>query len=81
MHILAQHFVKVLVSQSAEAGRVAECASVFEINPINGFGSRVEKQSKFVFALAQCILRTFVVGDISGHRKDAWLTIQFDQFR
>jgi len=52
MHILAEHFVDVLVSKSAEAGRVAERASVFEINPINGFGSGVEKKLEFLLALA-----------------------------
>jgi hypothetical protein len=33
MHILAEHFVHALVSQSAEAGMVAEGTSVFEIIP------------------------------------------------
>jgi hypothetical protein len=67
MHILAEHFVNVLVSQSAEAGRVAERASVFEINSINGFGGRVEEQSKFVLALAQCLFRPFALGDVRHH--------------
>jgi hypothetical protein len=53
VHILAKHLVKVLVSQSAEARRVAKRASVFEINPINAFGRRIEKQSEFVLALAE----------------------------
>jgi hypothetical protein len=39
MHILAEHFVNALISQSAETGEVAERASVFEVNPINGFSS------------------------------------------
>ncbi|MGB2665212.1 MAG: hypothetical protein WAK48_14490 [Candidatus Acidiferrum sp.] len=53
VHTLAENFVKALVSQSAETGRVAERASVLEINPINGFGGRIEKQSEFVLALAE----------------------------
>jgi hypothetical protein len=52
MRILAEDLVNVLVSQSAEAGRVAERASVLEINSINGFGSGVEKKSKFILTLA-----------------------------
>ena len=35
MHILAEHFVNALVSQNAEAGGVAERASVFEINSVD----------------------------------------------
>jgi len=53
MRILAKHLANVLVSQSAEAGRIAKRASVFEINPIDGFGGRIEKQSEFVLALAE----------------------------
>jgi predicted HAD superfamily phosphohydrolase YqeG len=45
MHILAEQFVSVLVSQNAEAGRVAERASMFEINSVYSFGSGVEEQS------------------------------------
>ena len=51
MHILAEHLLNVLVSQSAEARRVAERASVFEINSVNSFGGGVKKQSEFLFAL------------------------------
>jgi hypothetical protein len=57
VHILAEHFIKALESQRAETGGVAERASVFEINPINCFGGRIEKQSKFILTLAHRFLR------------------------
>src|SRR5215469_1202376 len=34
------------------AGRITEPASVFEVNPIDGFGSRVENKPQFILALA-----------------------------
>jgi hypothetical protein len=52
MYILAEHFVHALVSQSSEAGGVAERASVFEINSVYTFGSGIEEQSEFVLAFA-----------------------------
>jgi hypothetical protein len=64
VHILAEHFIKALESQSAETGGVAERASVFEINPINGFGGRIEKQSKFVLALSQRLFHLPAVGNV-----------------
>jgi hypothetical protein len=57
MHILAEHFVHALVSQSAEAGMVAEGTSVFEINSINGFGSGVGKNSLSRSASSICLRR------------------------
>jgi hypothetical protein len=51
VHILAEDFVNALVPQSAEAGRVTERTAVFEINSINAFGSGIEKESEFLFAL------------------------------
>src|SRR5271169_257608 len=60
MRILAEDLVNVLVSQSAEAGRVAERASVFKINPINCFGGRVEKKSKLIFTFVHPLLEMFL---------------------
>ena len=57
MHILAEHLINAIVSQNAEARRIAERASVFEINSVNGFCGRVEKKSEFVLALAQRLFR------------------------
>ena len=80
VHIFAEHLVNALVSQSAEAGRVAERAPVFEINSVNGFGSRVEKKSKFILALAQCLFRLLAFGDVTHHRqRPIKLSIVFDQ--
>jgi hypothetical protein len=64
MYILAEHFVYVLVSQSAQASRVAERASVFEINSVYSFGSGVEEQSEFVLALAQRLLHLLAAGNV-----------------
>jgi hypothetical protein len=69
MHILTQHFVNAFIPQGAEAGRVAERASVFEINPINGFGGRIEKQSEFVLALAEFFNRHPAFPDNGGETK------------
>jgi len=52
MHIFPEHLVNTLVAQSAKAGRIAKGASVLEIDAVYGFGSRVEKQAKFILALA-----------------------------
>ena len=71
MHILAEHFIEVFVSQSAKAGRVAERASVFEINSINGFGGGVEKKSKFVLTLAQRLFRPLALGDVLQDNSDS----------
>ena len=43
---------------------VAERAAMFEINPINSFGSRVEKKSKFVLTLTQRLFRPLAPGDV-----------------
>jgi hypothetical protein len=64
MRILAKDLVNVLESQSAEAGRVAERASVLEIDSINGFGSGVEKESKFILTLAQRLFRLLAAGNV-----------------
>src|SRR5438477_5638641 len=58
VHILAEHFVNALVPQSAEARRVTERTAVFEINSINAFGSGVEKESEFLFALTHRFFRS-----------------------
>jgi hypothetical protein len=55
MHILPEQLLDALISQGAEASRVAEPASVFEIDSVDRFGSRIEKQSQFVLALAQSL--------------------------
>src|SRR4029077_15532464 len=81
MHFLAEHFVNLLVSQCADAGRVTERASVFEIDPVNSFGSRVEKKSEFILTFAQCLYRPLVLGDVRSHAENARLTVQLDQFR
>src|SRR5208282_3583012 len=41
-----------------------ECAAAFEVNSINGFGGRVEKQSEFLLALVQCFLCPLAFGNI-----------------
>jgi hypothetical protein len=81
MHIVAEQFVNTFIAQSAEAGRVAERAAAFEVNSKDSLGGRVEKQSEFVFALVQCLLRMLLLGDVSSHGKDARLTVQFDHFQ
>ena len=53
MRIFAEDLVNLFISQTAEAGRVAERASVFEINPIDGFCGRVEKKSKSILTFAE----------------------------
>src|SRR6267378_1881062 len=70
VHILAEHFVDALVSQSTEARRVAERASVFEINSINTFGSGIENKPEFVLALAHCLFRPLAISNVGDHRKD-----------
>ena len=55
MHILSEQLLDVLISQRTEAGWVAEPASVFEIDSVDRFGSRIEKQSQFVLALTQSL--------------------------
>lgn len=55
MHILSEQLLNMLISQRAEAGWVAEPALVFEIDSVDRFGSRIEKQSKFVLALTQSL--------------------------
>src|SRR6202007_1347571 len=64
MRILAEHLIKALVSQSAKAGRIAEGASVFEINPINRFGCRIEKKAEFVLALTQRFFHLLAAGNV-----------------
>jgi hypothetical protein len=59
VHVLAKHLVNVLVSQSAEAGRVAERASVFEINSVNGFCGGVKKKSKLILTFVHLLLEMF----------------------
>src|SRR5438552_2510494 len=69
VHILAEQFVRAFISQSAQAGRVAERAAVFEINPINGFGGRVEKKPESVLTFSQRLFRAFSLCDV-GHHAD-----------
>src|SRR3954451_6138630 len=69
VHILAQQFVHTFISQSAQAGRVAERAAVLEINSINGFGRRVEKKPEPVLPFAQRLFRLFSLCDV-GHHAD-----------
>src|ERR1700752_3569805 len=64
MHMLAEHLVNVLVSQRAQAGRVAERASVLEIDPINGLGGGVENKSEFVFTFTPCLFSLLSLGYI-----------------
>jgi hypothetical protein len=71
MRILAEDFVYALVSQSAEAGWVAERAPVFEVNPINGFGGRIEKKSEFVLALAQRLFCQLSRCDVACYPRNA----------
>jgi hypothetical protein len=71
MRILAEHFVNALISQSAQAGRVAERASVFEINSVNGFGGRIEKKSEFVLALAQRLFHLLATGNVLSKDKNS----------
>jgi hypothetical protein len=71
MHILAEHFVHLLISQHAKAGRVAEGAPVFKINPINGLGSGVEEESEFLFTFAQCLFRPLALCDVHHHSHHA----------
>ena len=54
----------MLITQSAKAGRVAERATALEINPINGLGSRVKDQSKFILTFALCLFRPLARGDV-----------------
>jgi hypothetical protein len=53
MHILAEQFVSVFITQSAKASRIAERAAFFEVNSIDAFAGRVEQQAQFVLALPQ----------------------------
>jgi hypothetical protein len=71
MHILAEHLINALVSQSAETRRVAERASVFEINSVNGFGDGVEKKSQFLLALAEFLFCPLSIRDIYIDADDA----------
>ena len=75
MRILAEHLINALVSQSAETRRVAERASVFEINSVNGFLGGVKNKSESVFALAYCLFCTLALGDVYIDADHAyWLT-------
>src|SRR3954447_5264718 len=69
VHILAEQFVHAFISQSAQASRVAERAAVFEINPINGFGGRVENKPEPVLTFSQRLFRVFSLCDV-GHHAD-----------
>src|SRR5882672_1961383 len=69
VHILAEQFLHAFISQSAQAGRVAERAAVFEINPINGFGGRVEKKPESVLTVSQRLFPPFSLCDV-GHHAD-----------
>src|SRR5258708_32325985 len=67
VHILAEQFVHASISQSAQAGRVAKRAAVFEVNPINGFGGRVEKKPESVLTFSQRPFRAFSLCDVGHH--------------
>jgi len=64
MRILAEHLINALVSQRAETRRVAERASVSEINSVNGFLGGFKNKSESVLALAYCLLCTLALRDI-----------------
>jgi hypothetical protein len=64
MRIFAEDLVNLFISQTAEAGRVAERASVFEINPIDGFCGRVEKKSKSVLTFAERLFHLLAAGNV-----------------
>src|SRR5436305_11092090 len=63
MRIFAEDLVSVYVSQNAEAGRVAERASVFEIDSVNGLGSRVKKKSKSVLTFSERLFHLLAAGN------------------
>jgi hypothetical protein len=68
MHILPEEFVNAFIPQGMKAGWVAECAAPFEVNSIDSFGSRVEKQAEFILTLAQRLCRPLALGDVSANR-------------
>jgi hypothetical protein len=57
MHIPAEEFVYLFITQSAKARWVAKRAAAFEIDSIDGLGGRVKDESEFVLALTQVSLR------------------------
>src|SRR5579864_9202884 len=67
MHVLAEHFVNLPVSQKAQAGWVAKGASVVEVNSVNSFGGGVEKKSEPILAFAQRLFRALSLSDVGHH--------------
>src|SRR5947208_57850 len=67
MHILAEEFVNAFIPQGAKAGWVAECAAAFDVNSIDGFGGRVEKQTEFILTLAQRHFNPLALRDVPHH--------------